>query len=164
STFCGTVSTTATASANGATAPRRSRSRPSCAGALPTSTPWLAWSHGTASISRRSMSPMPTIGCGCAPISGPTSASGSPPSPAPSRLDGALAIAQELALRIDGGDAAEWLERALAARRERVATVVFHSIVWHYAPRATQQRIKAALQRAGASATADSPLAHLQFE
>jgi len=80
------------------------------------------------------------------------------------RLDGALAIAQELALRIDGGDAAEWLERALAARRERVATVVFHSIVWHYAPRATQQRIKDALQRAGASATADSPLAHLQFE
>src|SRR5262249_56295909 len=32
------------------------------------------------------------------------------------RLDGALAIAQELALRIDGGDAAEWPPPAPAAR------------------------------------------------
>src|SRR5262249_36164488 len=73
------------------------------------------------------------------------------------RLDGALAIAQELALRIDGGDAAEWLERALAARRERAATGVFHPIVSHFAPRPTLHRVKAAPPRAGPSPASGRP-------
>jgi len=80
------------------------------------------------------------------------------------RLDGALALAQALSLRVETGDAAVWLDTALADRADNVATVVFHSVMWLYLPPATQQHIASALNQAGANASATRPLAWLRFE
>jgi hypothetical protein len=80
------------------------------------------------------------------------------------RLDGALDLARALAVRVDAGDAAAWLDAALAARHDGAATVVFHSIMWQYASHETQRRIEDSLERAGAAASTDRPLARLEFE
>jgi hypothetical protein len=52
----------------------------------------------------------------------------------------------------------------LDARPDGAATVVYHTVFWTYLPRATQQHITEALDRAGAAATAERPLAWLRFE
>ncbi len=79
------------------------------------------------------------------------------------RLEAAIAafIADPVAL--DAGDAADWVESAVATRAG-VATVVFHSIAYQYFPPATQARIAAHMARTGAAATAAAPLAWLRFE
>jgi hypothetical protein len=45
-----------------------------------------------------------------------------------------------------------------------VATVVHHSSVWQYLPGPTRDRMRAALRRAGAAATAARPLGWLRLE
>lgn len=60
--------------------------------------------------------------------------------------------------------AAAFVEARLAARPAGVATVLMHSIVWQYLPAAEQRAIEAALQREGARAGADSPIAWLRLE
>lgn len=80
------------------------------------------------------------------------------------RLDGALALAMRAPPRIEAGDAGVWLDAALQARPDDVATVVFHSIVWQYLPPQTQRHIDATLARHGGAATRRRPLAWLQFE
>ena len=80
------------------------------------------------------------------------------------RLDAALVAAAEVPATIDAEDAARWVARRLADPVPGTATVVFHSIVWQYLPKATRDGVRAALERASAGATADAPLAWLRME
>ncbi len=60
--------------------------------------------------------------------------------------------------------AAEWLERRLAELRPGVATVVFQSLVLQYLDDEQRTRVRAAIEAAGAAATARAPLAWLRME
>ena len=61
-------------------------------------------------------------------------------------------------------DAADWLERRLAAAPDRAAHVVYHTIVRQYLAPGTRDRIGGAMEAAGARADAARPLAWLRFE
>jgi hypothetical protein len=80
------------------------------------------------------------------------------------RVDAALDHVARHGTRVEQADAADWVEARLVARPAGVATVLFHSIVWQYLPRVTQQRIEAAIERTGGAANADAPLAWLRME
>ena len=80
------------------------------------------------------------------------------------RLEAALSIAAEHPVTIDQADAGSWVEQALAQPASGLATVVFHSIVLQYLPPASRRRMRAALERAGAAATAEQPVAWLRME
>ena len=60
--------------------------------------------------------------------------------------------------------AADFVAAQLQQRRPNAAFVLYHSIVWQYIAADEQQRITAAMQQAGATATAQSPVAWLRFE
>ena len=79
------------------------------------------------------------------------------------RMRAALAIAGQSAVQILAGDAADFVERH-AVPTAGMATVVMHSIAFQYFPADTQARIAAQLGSAGATATADAPLAWLRYE
>ncbi|MGI8661589.1 MAG: DUF2332 domain-containing protein [Acidimicrobiales bacterium] len=79
-------------------------------------------------------------------------------------LEAALAIAAEVPATVERADAGEWVEARLAEDSGGCATVVVHSIVWQYLTLATRRRILAALERAGAAATREQPLAWLRME
>lgn len=80
------------------------------------------------------------------------------------RLQGAITLAQRESPVVEGGDAAAWVERELAAPQSGVATVLMHSVVWQYLPPATRTRIEAAIAAAAQRAIADAPLAWLRME
>ena len=80
------------------------------------------------------------------------------------RLRAALEVAAVHPPTIDRLDAGEWLEQELATPVAGAVTVVHHSIVLQYLKRASFDRLREALQRAGASATDDAPLAWLRME
>jgi hypothetical protein len=80
------------------------------------------------------------------------------------RVRGALHLAQQDPPPVDHADAADWVEAELAELPEGQTTVLYHSFVWHYLPTATQDRVQAALEAAGARARADAGLAYLSFE
>ncbi|MGE0237944.1 MAG: DUF2332 domain-containing protein [Parvibaculaceae bacterium] len=81
------------------------------------------------------------------------------------RLAAALAIAAHHPVKIERGDAAAWVERRIGATTAwGEQQVLFHSIAFQYFPEAGQERIIAHMERAGAAATRDSPLAWLRFE
>jgi hypothetical protein len=80
------------------------------------------------------------------------------------RLRAALELTSSDDLTIERADAAQWLEKQLALARPGVATIVYHSIVWQYMPEATQKAARAAIEQAGAQATASAPLAWLALE
>jgi hypothetical protein len=63
--------------------------------------------------------------------------------------------------RVRAGD---FVARELAGRREGVATVLFHSSMWWYVPRAEQRAIRDAVQRAGECADGRAPVAWLRAE
>jgi len=79
-------------------------------------------------------------------------------------LDAALTIAASHPVDLDRADAAEWVPSQLSEPREGMATVLYHSIVWQYLPRATRHAVKAALHAAGSRATRQAPLAWLRME
>ncbi len=60
--------------------------------------------------------------------------------------------------------AGDFVEREVAELPEGVATVLYHSTMWWYVPRDEQERIAAAMEAAGAHATAARPLAWLRSE
>ena len=60
--------------------------------------------------------------------------------------------------------AADFVAAQLQQRQKDAAFVLYHSIVWQYVAAEEQQRITAAMQQAGAVATAQSPVAWLRFE
>jgi hypothetical protein len=80
------------------------------------------------------------------------------------RLTAALELTSSDDLAVERADAAEWLQRQLAQRRPGVATVVYHSIVWHYLAKDTQKAAHATIEQAGTRATADAPRAWLKLE
>jgi len=80
------------------------------------------------------------------------------------RLRAAIAIAMQEPPPIDTEPAGAWIETQLAERAERVATVLFHSVVWWYLPEAEQARITRAMEAAGERATRAAPLAWLRME
>jgi hypothetical protein len=80
------------------------------------------------------------------------------------RLEAAIALAQREKPVLEKADAAEWLEQRLAVPAPGVATVVAHTIVWQYFSKETRARARAALDEAGARATATAPLAWLSLE
>jgi hypothetical protein len=79
-------------------------------------------------------------------------------------LDAALRVAAEDPVAIDRASAAEWLERRLAELRPGVATVVFQSLVLQYLDDDQRTRVRAAIEAAGAAATARAPVAWLSME
>ncbi len=80
------------------------------------------------------------------------------------RLDAALDVAARIPAPIDAADVGDWLGRRLAEPVPGVATVVYHSIVWQYLPKDSRDHMRAALRVAGASASAEAPVAWLRLE
>ena len=79
------------------------------------------------------------------------------------RLRAAIAVAAADPPRIDAIPAGDWIEHH-AQPEPGAATVLFHSVVWWYIPEAERDRITAAMEAAGARATAAAPLAWLRME
>ena len=81
------------------------------------------------------------------------------------RTAAALRHAAAKGRKVAAVDAAEWVEAGLARpRKPGVCRLLVHTIVWQYMPRETRDRITAALAKAAAAATAETPLAHFAFE
>ncbi|MFC5182328.1 DUF2332 domain-containing protein [Actinomadura harenae] len=78
------------------------------------------------------------------------------------RLRGALEVAARVPATVVRADAATFL--AGLAPRPGVVTVVWHSLMWQYLSPAQQADVTAAVERAGAAATPDAPVAHLHLE
>ncbi|RUV74512.1 MAG: DUF2332 family protein [Mesorhizobium sp.] len=80
------------------------------------------------------------------------------------RLDAALSLAEKFQPLPVKADAADFVEKALAARQPGGAFVLYHSIMWQYLPRATKDAIAATLEQSGREATAVAPIARLRME
>ncbi|WMT91378.1 DUF2332 domain-containing protein [Pelagibacterium sp. H642] len=81
------------------------------------------------------------------------------------RVSAALSAAASMPYAVEKADAADWVEARLGEAPEPgVARVFFHTIVWQYLPEETKARITAAVEAAGANATADSPLVWMYME
>ena len=81
------------------------------------------------------------------------------------RLDTAIAMAKRAPPEVERMDAGEFVEDMLARPQEQgVTRVLFHSIVWQYLPETTRDAITASMERAGAAATAERPLAWISLE
>lgn len=81
------------------------------------------------------------------------------------RLEAALDMALRHPPEVEQANAADWLERALAApQAEGRARVVFHSMSVQYFREADRAHVADLMHRAGQSATEDKPLARIGFE
>lgn len=80
------------------------------------------------------------------------------------RLKGALAVAAAVPARVDRASVATWLPERLAEPVPGVATVVQQSVVDQYLSTGDREAQRAALEDAGARATASAPLAWLRLE
>jgi hypothetical protein len=81
------------------------------------------------------------------------------------QLEAALKVAEAHPVTLDGGDAAEWIEARLAEpQSEGTSRLIYHSIAFQYFPPASQQRVAAAIERAGVRATEMTPIGWLRFE
>jgi len=82
-----------------------------------------------------------------------------------SRIKAALKLALVNPPQLEKADAADWVEENIPlAPQPGTTRVLFHSIAFQYFPKEAKQRIKAHMARAGANATANTPLAWLAFE
>lgn len=81
------------------------------------------------------------------------------------RTEAAIVLARADPPRLKRGEAADWVEARLAEPpvpgRWRV---LMHSLVWQYLDGDSQSRITAAMERAGAAATVDTPLGWVSQE
>ena len=80
------------------------------------------------------------------------------------RFDGAVALALAAGTNVDRADAAGWIQDKLAHRAKDAATIVYHSVFLQYPPPETRAAIVAAIEKAGAEATADAPLVWVRLE
>ena len=81
------------------------------------------------------------------------------------QLQAAIRIARQHPPRVDRGNAAAWLEMALARWQAAGTTrAVIHSMVRQYCDAPTRARMVCALGRAGAGADATRPLVYLTYE
>jgi hypothetical protein len=79
-------------------------------------------------------------------------------------LRGAFAVAERVPASVERATAPDWLARKLARPAPGVAAVVFHAIVWQYLSAADRERARGTIEKAGARATLDAPIAWLRFE
>jgi hypothetical protein len=79
-------------------------------------------------------------------------------------LEKAMEVASRSQIRVEQAGAAEWLMSRLAEPAGRVATVLFHSIVWQYISRQERNDILDLIHETGSRATADAPFAWLRME
>lgn len=81
------------------------------------------------------------------------------------RIEAAIAEAGKQAPDLVAMNAAEFVEAELAKpQAEGITRVLMHSIVWQYVPEDQQARVTAAMEAAGARATAERPLAWVSLE
>jgi hypothetical protein len=80
------------------------------------------------------------------------------------RLRAAIALARRVGAQVDRADALPWTQRALAAPRRGLATVLCHSVMWQYMPAPAREALRALIHDAGSRASAEAPLAWLAFE
>ena len=80
------------------------------------------------------------------------------------RLEGALAIAARQTAEVAQARAIDWLPEQLQRPAERVATVVFHSVVTQYLGADERSAVQAVIADAGARATEQAPLYWLRME
>ena len=81
------------------------------------------------------------------------------------RLEAAIATATAKSPDLVQMNASDFVEQQLARPQAPGTTrVLMHSIVWQYVPQDQQARIKAAMEAAGAQATAERPLAWIALE
>jgi hypothetical protein len=81
------------------------------------------------------------------------------------RLEKALAMMAAEPVDLVQADAADWVEARLAEPQDAGTTrVLMHSIVWQYLGAERQARITAAIEAAGARATAERPLGWVRCE
>ncbi len=81
------------------------------------------------------------------------------------RLAAAIAMVREGGVDLAKGDAADWVEAQLAEPQpEGVTRVLMHSVVWQYLPAASRDRIRVAMDAAGARATVERPLGWVMME
>lgn len=81
------------------------------------------------------------------------------------RLEAAIAEAARAAPDLVAMNAADFVEAELARPQQPGTTrMLMHSIVWQYVPANQQARVTAAMEAAGARATADTPLAWVSLE
>src|SRR5690606_2145528 len=81
------------------------------------------------------------------------------------RIEAAIALAAERPpdlVRMDAGDFVT--QRLAAPQDDGVTRVLYHSVMWQYLPTGTRDAITAAMERAGAAASAERPLAWLRLE
>lgn len=81
------------------------------------------------------------------------------------RIEAAIALAadrQPDLVQMDAGDFVR--ERLAAPQEEGVTRVLYHSVMWQYLPTATREAITAAMESAGAAASAERPLGWLRLE
>jgi hypothetical protein len=79
-------------------------------------------------------------------------------------LRAAAQVAKRHAASLDRQPAGSWLDEQLRQAASGVATVVFHSVMWWYLSEAERDDVQRCISAAGARATAQAPLAHLQME
>jgi hypothetical protein len=81
------------------------------------------------------------------------------------RVEIAIGLARAFPPAIVPGRAGDWLETRLARpAAEGVMRIVFHTIAFQYFPVEEQQRVRAAIEQAGAEATETRPLGWLSLE
>jgi len=81
------------------------------------------------------------------------------------RMDAAAALAAQAPPDLVRMDAVEFVPERLAAPHEDgVTRVLFHTVMWQYLPDATRDAITAAMEQAGARASAERPLAWIMLE
>lgn len=67
-------------------------------------------------------------------------------------------------VHIEAQDVVAFTQQQLAAPREGLATLVYHSVVWQYLPAADREGLAAVIEAAGARARPEAPLAWLRYE
>lgn len=80
------------------------------------------------------------------------------------RMRAALEVAGEVPVSIDHEPAAAWTQRMLAENAPGQATVIYHSIMSQYLSDEERAELFTRIERAGAQATAEAPLAWLRME
>ncbi len=81
------------------------------------------------------------------------------------RIEAAAQLAGENPPLLERKDAGTFVDERLAGpQAPGVTRVIYHSVMWQYLPETTRRSITAAMEHAGARATAESPLAWVRIE